>query len=207
MKNIFKTSLVLLLSATMLAGCGASTSGSSAASNKSSSVSSNAGMTKAGDYMSATDTSPKYTLVKTEKINKSATFNAVNYNFTNVSLIHAHATDSNQVSADSTKFGQNYGKDYYLFEADYSIKNNNDSPVNFNGASVIDPDGNQLDATTGSYDSIGGYAVQNGAKKTGYIQAVATKSDKNKLSDFKIVSGQTFKGDDLLYEKQQISLN
>lgn len=179
----------------------------SSSSSKASSNEVSGPMTKIGQYQKETDNTPKYELVAYKKINKKVNVSGIKYTFTDLKLIKAVAKTSEQKSSDENIFQKTLGNTYYTFQASYKIKNDTNGQISQNGNSVMDPRHNQLDAMSGSTDSLSGLQLEKDGKKSGYIQSIATKSDKNKLTDFKIVLGQTFDKDNLISNQQTIDLN
>lgn len=163
-------------------------------------------LTKVGTYTK--DEQGKATLIAIKKPKLTKTIGSFQYKIVDAKLIKFETTRKSQRSDTESNFGQNLPKTYYEYQLGYTLKNNSSKAVTSNGAEIINAAGKQMSANQGAMDSLIGEKIQAGASKSGFVQCVASKSDKKKMLGYKLVTPElvTDGNDDNAVEAQTVNL-
>jgi len=127
----------------------------------------------------------KMKLVKINNINQSYTSGQYAIKLDNYKMFEVTPKDDNQKDYASTAFTSSTGvtSPYYEIQIKYTIVNNSDNSVQFNGIkSLVTESGTQMDGSSGLQDMGVGSEVAAHAKKSTAVMGLINTSEKDKLT-------------------------
>lgn len=159
----------------------------------------NKALTKVGQYHPHSG-EPKETLVAINSLDKKVNLNGIEIHFTKARLRKEDAKTQKQLKYSNTSFGKKLSKHYYVYQLDYSAKNTTNQPIMFGDNIITTPSGVKATQNNNG-DNRMQDVIKAGKSASGYMQAIATKSDKDKLTKFKFtmdtISTSAIPSDDL----------
>lgn len=198
-KSLALTGLTMLLASTLVACSNTTDNGGKSSSsdaktsqkskkNTSSNEVTNGQLIKVGEWKNDT-IQGKMKLVKTSKINKKYSSGSYDITLKDFKMFEVTPKDDTQKEAASTAFNSSTGvtTPYYEIQVQYTITNNTDESVQFNGIkSIVTGSGTQMDLSSGMQDlGIGAEVAANATKSTAVMGLINT-DEKNKLNKLTI---------------------
>ena len=199
-KSIALTGLTILLASTLVAcssnttdnGGKSSTPTAKTSQNEKKKTSTkevtNGELLKVGEWKNDT-VQGKMKLVKINNINKTYTTGNYSIKLGDYKMFEVTPKSDTQKEAASTAFSSSTGvtSPYYEIQVKYTIENNSDTAVQFNGIkSLVTESGTQMDLTSGLQDLGIGAEVAAHAKKETAVMGLINTSEKDKLSKLTI---------------------
>lgn len=198
-KGLVLSGLTILLAST-LAGC--SNSSDSSSKNSDSNVKTsqknkkansskeikNGQLAKVGEWKDDM-MQGKMKLIKISKINKTYSSNEYDITLKDFKMFEVTPKDDEQKETATTSFGatDEVTSPYYEIQIQYSIKNNTDTAVQFNGIkSIVTASGTQMDPNSGLQDQGMGVEIAGNATKDTVVMGLIKTDEKSKLSKLTI---------------------
>ncbi|MFC6323497.1 hypothetical protein [Companilactobacillus baiquanensis] len=131
----------------------------------------------------------KMKLIKISKINKTYSSNEYDITLKNFKMFEVTPKDNEQKENAASSFGatEELTSPYYEIQIQYSIKNNTDNAVQFNGIkSIVTASGTQMDPSSGLQDQGMGAEVAGNATKDTAVMGLIKTDEKSKLSKLTI---------------------
>lgn len=131
----------------------------------------------------------KMKLIKINKINKSYTTGNYAIKLDDFKLFEVTPKNDTQKEDASTAFNSSEGVStpYYEVQIKYTIENNTDTSVQFNGIkSLVTESGTQMDLNSGMQDLGVGTEVAANAKKSTAVMGLINTNEKNKINKLTI---------------------